>query len=138
MINLQFQGATSQRVVLTLDEKLTCGATGYVFVFRTTNVVTQEVKVFTATDASLVPQYYNEFQLWSVGSTGAENLNIGRVNWETPGTLDYEVYQVPSNAPDIFDIDDADALLEVGRLKLNEQLETDYYPTVTTETPSYR
>lgn len=93
MVNLQHFGATGQRVVLTLTENLTCGATAWSFAFLLTNALTGATCFFGAPDLTDAQGRFNEFNWQSVGATETDAEN-GRFYVRDAGTYDYVAYQM--------------------------------------------
>jgi hypothetical protein len=70
------QGAATEKIVLTLDEKKTIASP--VYVFTATHVTTnQEISFVLGTDLSNYPERYNEFQI----DTAVEFLNAPEGQW---------------------------------------------------------
>lgn len=70
MINLDYLGDPA-RVVLTLTEAISCGATDAAWLFVLTNKLTGATVAFTAPDVSQSPGRYNQFEWQSVGLTSS-------------------------------------------------------------------
>lgn len=117
------QGAASDEVIVTLNEKATLATPYYLFVF--THATTKEVVSFVRsyeTDLSDTPTRYNRFDI----NTGLYFLNKPSGEWL------YEVYEQGSNTNT--DPDLATGLLENGKMNLRDSEEftyTEYNQAVT-------
>lgn len=98
MVNLDFLGATAQRVCLTLVEA-TCNGTGP-WGFTLSSPVTGASVSFVSPDVSNAPGRYQEFLWQSVGPT-AQDLQDGKFSFADPGTLDYSAFQLITGATDV-------------------------------------
>lgn len=110
---LQFtQGNTTQRFVVTLNEKKTLTAPYYLFVFY--NVVTKNTVstvINSTADLSLYPERFNKFQI-NVATLFASQNN---------GDWQYNVYEQASSTNTI--VASSGAKVETGKMRLNASTE---------------
>lgn len=114
MVNLDFLGATSQRVCLTLVEA-TCNGTGP-WGFTLSSPVTGASVSFVSPDVSNSPGRYQEFLWQSVGPT-SQDLQDGRFHLADAGTVDYVAYQLSPGATQV--AGNVLSTVETGRVTLH-------------------
>lgn len=82
----------SNSVFLTLSESVTLTATPVYYLFRFTDLTTNEQKLFTCPDISTNTIRYNEFTITLTSSTLYENLTAGTIYMAPLGKWKYEIY----------------------------------------------
>lgn len=118
-------GNTTQRFIVTLNERKTLASPYYLFIFKSSNTRISYATVINSTaDLSPAPERFNKFQ-----------VNVATIfSTAQPGEYIYEVYEQTSSSNT--DPDQATGLLEQGRMALRP--ETGYNPDSYNPTTSFK
>ncbi len=91
-MNIKLINGQSNRMVLPLSEAVTITASTAYFLFKLTDLTTNDTTYFTAPDSSTNLINYNEFEVTLTGSAYT-NLTAGTINLHK-GQYNYAAYQM--------------------------------------------